>query len=261
MATILEKIRIFLKSIQILKNWYTFPLVYYNIIKSPYVFLVTRDNFRIKLRNFSSDVHIFAEIWLENSYLKQIKLENNSVIIDVGAHIGLFSIYCKKMCNPCWIYCYEPEHENFEILNDNVKLNKISNISLNELAVSPISGLIKFYKGDDSSSHSYVNKSEISQDIQSIKLDEIFENNKIEKCHLLKLDCEGAEYGILLSTSDQTLKKIKQIILEYHIIPNQQSDLLKELHSKLQDNNFVLQETKINEKSGYLYAINNKQLI
>ena len=44
-----EKLNLFLSSIRILKNWYIFPLVYFRLIKKPYVIFLTRDNLQVKI--------------------------------------------------------------------------------------------------------------------------------------------------------------------------------------------------------------------
>lgn len=51
---------------------------------------------------------------------------------------------------------------------------------------------------------------------ETISLGEVFEKNKISKCDFLKIDCEGCEYPLLLSTPENVLKKIGNLTLEYH---------------------------------------------
>jgi len=38
----------------------------------------------------------------------------------------------------------------------------------------------------------------------------------LEYCDLLKLDCEGAEYPILMNAPQTVLRRIHRIIMEYH---------------------------------------------
>ena len=68
----------------------------------------------------------------------------------------------------------------------------------------------------NTSAHSLNKKSKVSVDVLCTTLDDIFFENNVECCDLLKMDCEGAEYEIILSASMETLKKISQIIMEYH---------------------------------------------
>ncbi|HUS57466.1 MAG TPA: FkbM family methyltransferase, partial [Planctomycetota bacterium] len=42
----------------------------------------------------------------------------------------------------------------------------------------------------------------------------------VERCDLLKLDCEGAEYDALLGAPRALLERIGRIVMEYHPMPN-----------------------------------------
>jgi hypothetical protein len=55
-----------------------------------------------------------------------------------------------------------------------------------------------------------------TQKVQTTTLEGIFEKNRIEKCDLLKLDCEGSEFKIIYSTPKGIFDKISHIFLEYH---------------------------------------------
>ena len=53
-------------------------------------------------------------------------------------------------------------------------------------------------------------------DVPAITLDQLFSRHSIARCDLLKIDVEGAEYEILLTTTDETFSKICRIYGEYH---------------------------------------------
>ena len=57
----------------------------------------------------------------ENFYKKLIETEK-PVIIDIGAHIGLFSLHCSQICKEGKIYAFEPMVENYDILKSNIQL-------------------------------------------------------------------------------------------------------------------------------------------
>jgi hypothetical protein len=70
---------------------------------------------------------------------------------------------------------------------------------------------------------------------------------------LLKLDCEGAEYDILLNASGPLLSKIRQIAVEYHVglTPHQP----EELAERLERDGFETDlQPLVDEEGGYLYA-------
>ena len=238
------KLKILLESIKLLKNWYLFPLVYFNVIKKDHVIFKTRDGFQIKIRTKSSDIQIFTEIWLEKKYPVNLN-SDRGVVIDIGSHIGVFFLYCVHKFKNCKIYGFEADQENFNISEYNIKINHLTCINCKNLAVSSKLGYIKFYKNEDFSSHSMITPTSDFENIKSTNLNEIFDENKIEQCDLLKLDCEGAEYEILLNTSNEVYKKINQIFLEYHIDNNE--GLLEKLITKLKENDFYIKKIKNTE--------------
>jgi len=247
------KIRILVKAIQILINWYWFPIIYFKLTKKKHIILKTRNKHDLKIRVNSSDIQIFTEIWLEKSYLKKLTM-NKTVIIDIGAHIGLFSIFYSHYKN-MKIFCYEPDKNNFKLLEDNIKINKCTNIICENIAVTNDSSKKIFYTNQDSSAHSMYKKTDQSIEINSISLDQIFNKNQIEKCDLLKMDCEGSEYEILLNLSNLNYKKIKNIFVEYHIF-NDDKEQLKKLELKLKENDFKINKTITSQKLGYIDAQN-----
>ena len=58
-----------------------------------------------------------------------------------------------------------------------------------------------------------------------MKLSDIFKENDIDNCDLLKLDCEGAEYDILYNTPEEILNKIDQMAIEVHQGKNEKENL------------------------------------
>jgi len=54
--------------------------------------------------------------------------------------------------------------------------------------------------------------------VDTTTLDNIFKENRIEKCDLLKIDCEGAECEILFNASKENIRNIKEIVGEHHQI-------------------------------------------
>ena len=251
MKSISYKLKMLFNSIKVLKNWYLFPLVYFNVIKNNYVIFKTRDGFQIKIRTKSSDIQIFTEIWLENAYPVNLD-SDDEVIIDIGSHIGIFFLYCIHKFKNCKIFSFEADKENYNISKDNIKLNNLTDANCKNLAVSSKLGYIKFYKNEDFSSHSIITPTNNFENIESTNLKEIFDENKIDKCNLLKLDCEGVEYEILLNTSNEIYKKINQIFLEYHIDNNE--ELLEKLIIKLKENNYQIKNSRNNKYLGFIFA-------
>ena len=65
--------------------------------------------------NFSGE----SSIYFLNEDILINYLKKDCIIIDIGAHIGLFALFSCKLCPNGKIFCYEPVKENFEFVGDN----------------------------------------------------------------------------------------------------------------------------------------------
>src|SRR3989344_3542063 len=80
--------------------------------------------------------------------------------------------------------------------------------------------------------------------INCLSLKDIFDANSISVCHLLKMDCEGAEYEILYNAPDECFKKIKEIRLEYHNHESSQNNNGECLKNFLEKKGFTVKKFK-----------------
>ena len=88
-----SKTQIFFNSRKIFKNWHIYPKVYYNLINDEYVIFETKTNLKIKIRTDSTDLMALTNVWMINEYsIEDFQIAQNDTIIDIGAHIGLFSL-------------------------------------------------------------------------------------------------------------------------------------------------------------------------
>ncbi|WP_288623545.1 FkbM family methyltransferase [uncultured Brachyspira sp.] len=154
-----------------------------------------------------------------------IDFKYGDVVIDIGGNIGTVSIYLAKKYPFLKIYAFEPVKQNYENFLKNIELNninediiKVFNLAITKdrrdvILTSPFynSGASNIY---DNYSNGIVLNNDIS--IKSITFDDIFSNNNISKCKLLKIDCEGAEYEILYSANVENLKNCEYMRGEFH---------------------------------------------
>lgn len=154
-----------------------------------------------------------------------IDFKDGDVVIDIGGNIGTVSIYLAKKYPFLKIYAFEPVKQNYENFLKNIELNninkdiiKVFNLAITKdrrdvILTSPFynSGASNIY---DNYSNGIVLNNDIS--IKSITFDDIFSNNNISKCKLLKIDCEGAEYEILYSANVENLKNCEYMRGEFH---------------------------------------------
>ncbi|MBQ6436582.1 FkbM family methyltransferase [bacterium] len=169
--------------------------------------------------------------------------QEEPVIIDVGAHIGLATLYFKWLYPGAEIWALEPNPQLFALLEQNVSENHLEKVHPLNVAVGRERGMVKFYRdGTDWQWWSvgsllpgaWNGEQKVQEEIavESIKLSDIVQN--LSRVDLLKMDIEGVEQRVLLSLKEQ-LQKIQQIIFEFHPVRGQN---LQELLAFLQKNGY-----------------------
>jgi len=175
---------------------------------------------KLELRN-EGDVAIANELFLDRQYRQcdDVIRKAARCVMDIGGHLGFFSLMAATLNSKVPIYTFEPHAGNFELLKTNLKNNRIKNVFPKQLAVSDEVGETELQISREDLNHSLVKAIEPTgqtQKIQTTTLERIFEKNRIVKCDLLKLDCEGSEFKIIYGASNELFKKIDHIFLEYH---------------------------------------------
>jgi len=142
---------------------------------------------------------------------------NSGIFIDIGAHIGKYSIFLSKYFSK--IIAIEPDKNNFNLLSKNIRINKLEDkIFLLNIAILDKEKFVWFFEYEDSVKSS-IKKSKIETliekyKVRSISLDELVERLGIdvEKIRLIKIDVEGAEFEVIKGAI-RTLKNSKPILL------------------------------------------------
>jgi len=248
------KLSVLIKLIKLVKNWHVIPLAYYGLFKKPSFILHLRNGKHLKLRTHSTDIQAFVNVWIIEEYsLENFDIRNDNVVIDIGAHIGLFSIYASQFCHAGKILAFEPIKENYDVLLENIQLNHLSNVSAFNLAVSDKSSSLKIYLNQsDNAAHTIYGAGKNFIEIKSTTLKEIIDS-KCDEIDMIKLDCEGAEYDILESLPKDYFKRIEKMCMEYHIIDNN-LERLKRLKSHLQEVGFDLFVKAEKQNYGLIFA-------
>jgi len=189
--------------------------------------LETLDNgIKFVIRPDLADDCTIKEIW-ENGDYEQVgfMIKEGFTIIDIGAHIGIFTAYAAKKTQTGMVYAYEPHPGNFKLLRANILVNKIKNAKIFNCGIGETEGVAKLFLWEPPTCYSMYNI--YGQDnnfimIKTVSLVQIFKENCIRFCDFLKIDTEGAELEILRNVSKEYLNKIGIVVLEYHNIFDKQ---------------------------------------
>lgn len=209
-----------------------FPKRLRRLLVSGYVSLMHRINRDYVTFEYENDTHriyftaqtvsqirnlvVDQEITREHIPLSAIDSEEAvDAVIDVGAHIGLYSVLLKRLHPDADLYSFEPGDENRTVLTNLLRVNEISGTILNEI-VSGETGSMKFYLDSEkqSESHSTTAKEGFTTVEKScIALSDFFESEDINRA-FLKIDAEGEESDIindLQTTNIQYLEGVVEI--------------------------------------------------
>ncbi len=140
-----------------------------------------------------------------------------NVVIDIGAHIGLYTLIAAKKVGPKGkVYAFEPLEKNFKLLKKNVEVNGYKNVVLVNKAVSNKNGKSKlFLSNEDNFGDQRIYDPEgnrRSTSIRTIKLDTFFKN-KEKRINVIKMDIQGSEVKALTGASEVLRKNKKMKIL------------------------------------------------
>ena len=237
--------------------------------------------------------YMFKEIFEEQTYLQHgISLREDMCVFDVGANIGLFSLFLSQMCDRAQIYAFEPIPPIREILTLNLSLYGI-NAKISECGlgcktgeaeftyypnISILSGrfasaiderktLTSFLRNQRSEEKEVRLSDEqidelIGKRLKSehytcpIKtLSEVICENAVEKIDLLKIDVEKSELDVLTGIDANDWSKFDQIVMEVHNVDRR----LKQIRDLLESHNYevvVRQDKNLKNTELYnLYAI------
>ncbi len=189
------------------------------------------------------------------SGVPEYRPDEGHVIIDIGADIGTFSLLSSSKVGRGRVHAIEASEDSFNLLRINVALNQCANITVHHLAIADKEGTCTLYHSDTGNwGHSTVRiRSRSSETVKSCTLSAFLERNQINECHFMKLNCEGAEFPILLSTPKYVLQRIGTILVLYHCdlwSDNTEADLISHLESS--GFNCVIRNRS--EKRGWIIA-------
>ncbi len=155
------------------------------------------------------------------------QITDNSVVLDVGASSGNFSLIAKFKPD-CWFHCFEPLLEVRDLLIKNRKLNKINTDKMKiyyyalmdyrtaseavdikiprnkkEMGLSSLGNPLRFSEWD-------------TRKIHTQELDNLYSLHSIKKIDFIKVDIEGAELQFLKGAFNRLKSNMPAMLIEYN---------------------------------------------
>jgi amino acid adenylation domain-containing protein/FkbM family methyltransferase len=205
------------------------------------------NNLEIAQLNKNETDLLYKEIFEDEGYLKHgITLEDDYCVFDVGANIGLFTLFVHTKCRGARVFSFEPSPPTFEVLKANVELHHLD-VKPYQCAISSKAGTAEFtfYPKVSASSGLYANVEEdagvtrafignqsglgayadellegrfeaVRYNCQLRTLSEVMREQGVDRIDLLKVDVEKSELDVLEGIAEEDWGKIKQVVLEVH---------------------------------------------
>jgi FkbM family methyltransferase len=183
-----------------------------------------RGPLRFRVRS-KMDVWSLKETFLDRFYERCAEpIHPGWTVVDIGAGIGDFTLFAAVAQPTSRIYAFEPYPESFRLLEQNIRRNRAGNATPYAEAVGGETGslTIDLTPGEPLQLRTVETGDGVV--VPSTSLADLFPRLGIERCHLLKLDCEGAEFSILYAAPPEVLSQVERIILEVHDAGERASD-------------------------------------
>lgn len=132
------------------------------------------------------------------------RLHLGDVFLDVGAHLGKYTIMAAKLVGPSGrVIALEPHPLNYALLLENIRLNSVKDrvIALN-VAAWDRPACLPLYLAHTSGRHSLLGITGPTIFVRCDTLDNIVQEHALERVDLIKIDAEGAEVHILRGADD-----------------------------------------------------------
>jgi FkbM family methyltransferase len=171
-----------------------------------------------QLRPRTLDRRIALHVLVHNEYRLNNRLGPDDIVLDIGAHIGSFALQALRM-GAGVVHGYEPDADNFRLLThnlapygDRVHLHHAA-VWRSDVCVAHVTMSNPFTARNTGA----IRVEETGTRIDAVAFDEVIEHltRDGQRIRLAKLDCEGAEWPILLTS--QTLDRVDALCGEYHL--------------------------------------------
>lgn len=148
---------------------------------------------------------ILRQINDERMYDPIFQGRNNMTVVDLGANIGLFSLYAHDSASR--LIAVEPASVTFGLLEKIT--DKLPNITRVNAALNGADEPVTFFINENPTTNSLLDRSGQPTTVQGVTLKTLFENNNIDNVDFCKCDIEGSE---MTAITESTLDAVKDIV-------------------------------------------------
>jgi FkbM family methyltransferase len=160
----------------------------------------------------------------ESQYLFDKLIKNGQTIFDLGANTGIHTLLFSKLAGTKGkVIAFEPLNDNIHEIQENLSINKFTNVKIEPLAISNYVGETSFKLGINNKRGSLVGIGHETGVTQTVKVDSL--DNYIERTNtfpdFIKIDIEGAEKDAIEGFEKSVSKNYPILYIESHDLSNE----------------------------------------
>lgn len=201
-------------------------------------------NYTISFNSRANGLGILREIFLLGDYAFKPSSPAPK-ILDVGANIGIATLFFKRYFPEADITAFEAMPENFKVLQENISQNKLQKTQAVLGFLGKENGTRDVYynpvrPGGSTGVEAVAASKSEKQTFKKVQVPAFKLSDYLnEEIDLLKMDVEGAEGEILKEVhTSQKLRRIKEMVFEYHANRTNKENDLCDILKILEANNY-----------------------
>lgn len=185
------------------------------------------------------DPAMYREVIEANQYHLSAEKVKDRIVIDVGANIGAFSLYA-AMLGAKQVISIEPISASYNTFLKNIHRLGLTNITTYKKIVAEKGNqFLPVSLNSNAGANSMYNVSDNYEVVETITFADIM--NQIQGHDiLLKLDCEGGEYDVIMNASIENMIRINEIMMEIHTDLHPKHKGKQIIEEKLKQHNFTM---------------------
>jgi len=171
---------------------------------------------RCRLQDAGDPISVFIDRDYERL---NIRWDGVRSIVDVGSTVGSFTLWASRHSPGSTVVAVEPNPDLYPYLVENIRMNGLAHrVTVVAAALGASSGVAAVASEEPFSTRMrFVPVAPSSRPLaRLLSLEDLFAEMRLERCDLLKIDCEGSEYDVLLAAPDSVLVRVETVICEYH---------------------------------------------
>jgi FkbM family methyltransferase len=201
----------------------------------------------------------------EEDIVKLFRPKEGDIVVDVGAHIGKYTIIASKMVGSKGkVIAIEAHPANYDILKRNIVINKLSNVIALNYAVHSTEMLVKLYEPGQEEGFTIYNTIMTDRislnnqkyiEVKANRLDSLLLENGIKEVNWIKIDVEGAEFEVLKGAiTILSSSKDISLLIEIHNVGANNKTFYEPIIRLLESKNYKVSFEKI-------YGTNERHVI